>query len=134
LLAAYRGQQEHAWKSALEDFVEGALERIGRLNRLHRPPAMCFLDITGYTRLTEERGDEAAAEVAERLAALVRRCSQEHKGDPVKWLGDGGMFYFREPGQGVLAALQMAEGVAMEGLPPADGGMQAGPAVSQVGA
>ncbi len=133
LLAAYRGQQEHAWKGALEEFVEGALERTGRLSRLHRPPAMCFLDITGYTRLTEERGDEAAAEVAERLAALVRRSSQEHKGEPVKWLGDGVMFYFADPGEGVLAALQMVEGVATEGLPPAHVGMHAGPVVFQEG-
>jgi adenylate cyclase len=133
LLAAYRGQQEHAWKSALEEFVEGALERTGRLSRLHRPPAVCFLDITGYTRLTEERGDEAAAEVAERLAALVRRSSQEHRGEPVKWLGDGVMFYFPDPGQGVLGVLQMVEGVAMEGLPPAHVGMHAGPVVFQEG-
>jgi adenylate cyclase len=133
LLAAYRGQQEHAWKSALEEFVERALERTGLLSRLHRPPAMCFLDITGYTRLTEERGDDAAAEVAERLAGLVRRSSQEHKGEPVKWLGDGVMFYFPDPGQGVLAALQMVEGVAMEGLPPARVGIHAGPVVFQEG-
>ncbi len=133
LLAAYRGHQEHTWKGALEQFVEAALERTGRLSRLHRPPAMCFLDITGYTRLTEERGDEAAAEVAERLAAFVRRSSQEHQGEPVKWLGDGVMFYFRDPGQGVLAALQMVEGVAMEALPPAHVGMHAGPVVFQEG-
>jgi adenylate cyclase len=133
LLAAYRGQQEHAWKSTLEEFVESALERTGRLSRLHRPPAICFLDITGYTRLTEERGDEAAADVAERLATLVRRSSQEHKGEPVKWLGDGVMFYFGDPGQGVLAALQMVEGVATEGLPPAHVGMHAGPVVFQEG-
>jgi hypothetical protein len=59
LLGMYHGQQEHAWsKSAVEE-VEGALERAGLYSRLHRPPAVCFLDITGYTRLTEERGDEA---------------------------------------------------------------------------
>ena len=73
-------------------------EGAGLHSRLDRPPAMCFLDITGYTRLTEERGDEAAAELAAQLADLVRRSSQEHGGTPVKWLGDGVMFYFREPG------------------------------------
>jgi adenylate cyclase len=133
LLAAYRGQQEHAWKGALEEFVEAALERTGRLSRLHRPPAVCFLDITGYTRLTEERGDDAAAGVAERLAAFVRRSSQAHKGEPVKWLGDGVMFYFPDPGEGLLAALEMAAGVAVEGLPPAHVGMHAGPVVFQEG-
>jgi adenylate cyclase len=51
----------------------------------------------------------------------------------VKWLGDGVMFYFPDPGQGVLAALQMVEGVAKEGLPPAHVGMHAGPVVFQEG-
>src|SRR5256885_15214596 len=61
LVAIYSGQQEHAWsQSALED-VEDALERAGLLSRLHRPPAVCFLDLTGFTRLTEERGAEPAA-------------------------------------------------------------------------
>ena len=73
---------------------EGALEQAGLYSRLDRPPAVCFLDITGYTRLTEERGDEAAADLAARLAGLVRRSAQEHDGTPVKWLGDGVMFYF----------------------------------------
>jgi hypothetical protein len=29
---------------------------------------MCFLDLSGYTRLTKERGDEAAAAMAASLA------------------------------------------------------------------
>jgi adenylate cyclase len=133
LLAIYRGQQEHAWsKNAVED-VEAALERAGLHSRLHRPPAMCFLDITGYTRLTEERGDEAAADLAAMLATLVRRSSQEHGGQPVKWLGDGVMFYFGDPGQGVMAALDMVEGVASHALPPARVGIHAGPVVFQEG-
>ena len=80
LLAIYHGQQEHAWsRSAVED-VEARWSGPACYSRLHRPPAVCFLDITGYTRLTEERGDEAAADLAARLAALVRRSSQEHGG------------------------------------------------------
>jgi adenylate cyclase len=133
LLGVYRIQQEHAWsKSAVED-VESALERAGLYRRMHRPPAVCFLDISGYTQLTEERGDEAAADLAAKLASLVRRSSQEHGGQPVKWLGDGVMFYFPDPGQAVLAALDMVEGVAMHALPPARVGIQAGPVVFQEG-
>jgi adenylate cyclase len=133
LLAIYHGQQEHAWsQSALED-VEAALERAGLLSRLHRPPAVSFLDLTGFTRLTEEQGDEAAADLAEKLAALVRLCSQEHEGRPVKWLGDGVMFYFQDPGQSVLAALDMVEGAANRALPPARVGIHAGAVIFQEG-
>ena len=118
LLGIYRTQQEHAWsKSAVED-VEAALEKAGLHSRLHRPPAVCFLDITGYTRLTEERGDEAAADLAAKLATIVRRSSQVHGGKAVKWLGDGVMFYFPDPGQAVLAALDMVEGVANQSSRP----------------
>jgi adenylate cyclase len=133
LLAIWHGQQEHAWSKNHLENVESALERAGLLSRLHRPPAMCFLDLTGYTRLTEERGDEAAADLAGKLAILVRRCSQEHGGQSVKWLGDGVMFYFPDPGSSVLAALDMVEGVATETLPPAHVGIHAGPVVFQEG-
>jgi len=91
------------------------------------------LDLTGYTRLTEERGDVAAAELAARLATLVRRSAQEYGGTPVKWLGDGVMFYFRAPAGAVLAALEMAAAVGRQGLPPAHVGIHAGPVVFQEG-
>jgi class 3 adenylate cyclase len=133
LLAIYHGQQDHSWSQGFVEHVENVLERAGLHRPLARPPAMCFLDITGYTRLTEERGDEAAADLATRLAALVRRSSQEHGGKTVKWLGDGVMFHFPEPGDAVLAALEMVEGVASHGLPPAHVGLHAGPVVFQEG-
>jgi adenylate cyclase len=133
LLAIYHGQQEHTWSQGFVEHVEGALERAGLHHRLERPPAVCFLDITGYTRLTEERGDAAAAELAARLARLVRRSSREHEGTAVKWLGDGVMFYFREPGDAVLAAVEMVEAVGRHRLPPAHVGIHAGPVVFQEG-
>ena len=133
LLAIYHGQQEHAWSQVFVEHVEGALEATGLYRRLDRPPAVCFLDLTGYTRLTEERGDEAAADLAARLAGLVRRSAQEHGGTPVKWLGDGVMFYFREPAAAVLAALEMVAVVGSHGLPPAHVGIHAGPVVFQEG-
>ncbi|HEV2825522.1 MAG TPA: adenylate/guanylate cyclase domain-containing protein [Actinomycetota bacterium] len=133
LLAIYHGQQDHAWTQGLAEHVEGVLERAGLYRRLDRPPAVCFLDLTGYTRLTEERGDEAAADLAARLAGLVRRSAQEHGGTPVKWLGDGVMFYFREPAAAVLAAVELVEVVGRNGLPPAHVGIHAGPVIFQEG-
>jgi len=133
LLSIYHGQQEHAWSTSAVEDVEAALERAGLFRPVRRPPAVCFLDITGYTRLTEERGDEAAADLATKLATLVRGSSREHDGQPVKWLGDGVMFYFPNPGDGVSAALDMVEGLPAAGLPPAHVGIHAGPVVFQDG-
>jgi adenylate cyclase len=133
LIALYRGQQEHVWMESAVETVEAALEGEGLLDRLRRAPAMCFLDITGYTRLTEERGDEAAADLASKLSTVVRRSSMEHGGQPVKWLGDGVMFYFRDPGDGVLGALDMVEEVSRNDLPPAHVGIHAGPVIFQEG-
>ena len=61
--------------------MEDELERAGLLSRLHHPPAVCFLDLTGYTRLTEERGDEAAADLAETLAGAGPALARGNMGD-----------------------------------------------------
>jgi adenylate cyclase len=133
LLGAYRRQQELAWVEQLVEDIEAALEATGALGRPGRVPAMCFLDLVGYTRLTEERGDAAAAEAAETLAVLVGRSAREHGGVPVKWLGDGVMVWFREPSGAVLAALDMVARLPESGLPPAHVGVAAGPVVVQGG-
>jgi len=133
LLAVYRAQQEHAWHENFIEDVESALERAGLRARSGLPPAFCFLDLTGYTRLTEERGDEAAAELAARLSGLVRQRAERYLGKVVRWLGDGVMFYFREPGPAVRAALEMMEDIAGEGLPTAHVGVSAGPVVVRGG-
>jgi adenylate cyclase len=133
LLAIYRGQQEYVWTRSAVETIEGALEAAGLYERMHQPPAVSFLDLSGYTRLTEERGDEAAADLASRLRLLVRQSARNHGGESVKWLGDGVMSYFPEPGNGVLAALDMVERAVNASLPPARVGIHAGPVVFQEG-
>lgn len=133
LLAFYRANQDHTWTENLIEEVEDALDRAGLRSRIATTPAICFLDITGYTRLTEERGDEAAAELVVRLTPLVQRPADRHGGKVVKRLGDGVMFHFRDPGDAVLAALEMLEAVSDAGLPPAHIGLDAGPVVFQGG-
>src|SRR5829696_4919592 len=133
LLATYRRQQELTWIEQLVEEIEAALEETDVLDRPGRVPAMCFLDLVGYTRLTEEQGDQVAAELAETLAVLVDRSSREHGGVPVKWLGDGVMVHFREPAGAVLAALGMVEQLPAAGLPAAHVGVAAGPVVAQGG-
>ena len=94
---------------------------------------MCFLGITGYTRLTQKRGDAAAAQLAEGLGRLAQQTSVKHGGRAVKWLGDGVMLHCPNPGPGVVAALEMVAGAAEAGLPPAHVGLHAGPVIFQEG-
>ena len=132
-MAVYHRQQELAWIEDQVEHVEAALGEVGAHARPERVPAMCFLDLAGYTRLTEEQGDQAAAELAGTLAVLVERSSRAHGGTPVKWLGDGVMLYFRRPAEAVEAALGMVGEVPEAGLPPAHVGVAAGPVVVQGG-
>ena len=133
LVAMYRAQLRHAYTSNIVDGITSELAALGIVASNERPPAMCFLDITGFTRLTSERGDKAAADLADVLGRLVMRVSVEHGGRPVKWLGDGVMLHFRDPGAAVVAALTMADEVPRAGLPPAHVGLHAGPVVFQDG-
>jgi adenylate cyclase len=97
-----RRHLDHEILSFIVETTEEYLQERGIApRRTRRPPAIAFLDLTGYTALTEERGDEAAAELAGRLASLVHRAAQSHGGHPVKWLGDGVMFYFPDAGGAV---------------------------------
>ena len=133
IVELYRLRQAQAWTANIITALEMQLAAAGLYSRLEHPPAMCFLDITGYTRLTQEHGDAAAADLASRLARLVERTSISNGGRPVKWLGDGVMFFFKDPGPGVVAALEMVAGVVAAGLPPAHVGLHAGPVIFQEG-
>ena len=133
ILGIYHGQQTHEWQAGMISSIEQALERAGVSSRLKHPPAICFLDLTGYTRLTQEHGDRAAADTAEMLGRVVRRSSSQHGGKAIKWLGDGVMFHFPQPGAGTLAALEMVTEARAAGLPPAHVGLHAGPILFQEG-
>ena len=134
LMSIYHAQQTHVWLTNIVDGAAAALEGAGlRIREEKSPPAMCFLDVTGYTQLTQERGDAAAAALVEKLSRIVQRISVQHGGRPVKWLGDGVMFHFPDPGLGVVAAIEMVESLAAAGLPPAHVGLHAGPIIIQEG-
>jgi adenylate cyclase len=106
---------------------------LGSLRRFRNLRAICFVDLTGYTRLTEERGDEFAAELASQLASLVKDISRRPGGQPIQWLGEGGMFHFNEPQAAVLAGLDMLESAPGAELPPMHIGIHTGPVIFQDG-
>jgi adenylate cyclase len=133
ILAMAHGQQTSAWTKNIFEGFERELIDAGLHAAEGVPPAICFLDVTGFTRLTEERGDAMAADLAGRLARIVQRTSVGHGGKPIKWLGDGVMFHFREPAGAVRAAVEMVDGARDAGLPPAHVGVHAGPVLFQEG-
>jgi adenylate cyclase len=134
LVWMYRRHEEHATIEHLLEHLYGLMEEVGlQETRTDHPPAICFLDLAGYTRLTEERGDEAAAQTVSALADVVRDTSGGHRGRPVKWLGDGVMFHFHDPEGAVQASLEMVERIPAEGLPPAHVGIAAGPIIARDG-
>jgi adenylate cyclase len=134
LILLYRRHFEHYVLDVTVLRAEAGLERAGLARRRpERPPAIAFLDLTGYTRLTEERGDRAAAELAGRLTDIVYELAHRHGGRPVKLLGDGVMFHFPDPAQAVICGLELVERVPQLGLPLARVGLHTGPVVFQHG-
>ncbi len=127
-------QLEHHTTQFVFEYVETAIEEAGGAPaRAASPPAMAFVDLTGYTALTEELGDEAAAERATLLASVVQEVAHAGGGRVMKLLGDGAMFYFEDPGAAVLSGLELVERVDGSDLPPARVGIAAGPVVFREG-
>jgi adenylate cyclase len=130
-------QQRHREHSVLEYIVavtEGFMEERGITPPQPRqPPAIAFLDLTGYTTLAEERGDQAAAELAASLASIVQETAQARRGRPVKWLGDGVMFHFSDPSGAILTGLELVEQTEKAISVPARVGINAGAVIAQEG-
>jgi class 3 adenylate cyclase len=96
-------------------------------------PAVAFLDLTGFTSLTQERGDTIAAEMALRLAELASRAVATHRGRVVKLLGDGVLMHFPDIVEAVDAALDLMDLLAASDLPPGHVGITQGPIVARDG-
>jgi adenylate cyclase len=130
----YRRHSEAFETEHLFDHVETALEDAGVHRREPRQVEGCvFADLSGYTMLTEESGDEEAARVSLRLAELVNEIASRHRGAVVKMLGDGVHFHFKDPHDAVMASLEIVDRVQPAGLPPAHIGVNAGPMIYDEG-
>jgi adenylate cyclase len=108
--------------------VETALEQAGvRPRPPHQVETAVFADLTGFTELTEESGDDVAAEVALTFARLASEVAARYRGNVIKLLGDGVFLQFRDPDDAVLASLDMVDSAPSRGLPAAHIGINAGP-------
>ena len=130
-------QRRHRERAVIDYIVavtEGFMETRG-ITPPHprKPPAIAFLDLTGYTTLAEEQGDQAAAELAAGLASIVQEGARTHRGRPVKWLGDGVMFHFNDPSGAILSGLDLVEQTEKTTSLPARIGINAGAVIVQEG-
>jgi adenylate cyclase len=130
----YRRHQETFSTEHQFAHVETALELAGvRARPTPGVEAAAFADLTGYTSLSEEAGDAAAADVSLALSQLVKETASRHRGEVVKMLGDGVHFHFRDPHDAVRASLDVVRRVRPRGLPPAHVGVNAGPMIYDEG-
>ena len=126
----YRRHLEHYSVEVTVENIELAFERAG-LGRspLGGTPAIAFVDLTGFTALSEDVGDEAAAGIAERLTDTVRQRAAEAGGRAVKFMGDGAMLHFPDPVAAARCVLGLVDEIPALGLPQAHAGISSGPVV-----
>jgi adenylate cyclase len=93
-----------------------------------RPPAISFVDISGYTSLTETHGDRTATETADRLRGLAEQSARAHQGTVVKLLGDGVMLHFENVDRGLAGVLELVDRLETADL-TAHAGVHAGPVI-----
>ena len=121
-------------ESTFQHIVEAMESELGE----HRvavgaEPAIAFIDLSGYTRLAEEAGDDEAAAQASRFIIAVEAAASESGGRLVKVLGDGVMMHFENSDSAIRAAIGVLSRVQRQGLPAARAGIHSGPMVRRDG-
>jgi adenylate cyclase len=100
----------------------------------HPAPTFLFADLVGYTALTEQRGDDAAARVAREFWRAMSALSREHRAWQVKSMGDAAMIWAPDATQAVLLAARAVDEVGTRAdLLPVRVGVHTGPAVMRGG-
>jgi adenylate cyclase len=128
-----RRHMEQSLNALNVESMERALEASGLRAALHAWPAIVFADLSGFTRLTEELGDELAAAHASKLSHLAVSAASANGGRLVKQLGDGVMLAFDRTGDALAGALDLRELANDAGLPPLHSGLSAGPVIERDG-
>jgi class 3 adenylate cyclase len=114
--------------------IERRLQQRGLMPKsTEHPPAVAFVDVSGYTRLTVDRGDDFSARTSIRLAELAEMVMRRHSGRVVKLLGDGVLLLFDSPCIAVEAVAELTRLMVRAGLPAAHAGIHAGPVVERDG-
>ena len=125
---------ERALRERIINLTESILISANRMPaRLERPPAIAFVDLSGYTSMTLELGDEHAVAAADRLRELSEDAVRRVHGNVVKLLGDGVLLRFDDAPSAIRATLGLVDGIVDTGLPPVHAGIAAGTVIVRDG-
>jgi adenylate cyclase len=106
------------------------VSRRRRWMRSHPAPTFVFVDLVGYTSVTEARGDHAAARIAREFQRTMKDLSREHGAWQVKSMGDGVMIWAPDAVHALALAAETLQTVGSRpGLLPVRIGVHTGPAV-----
>lgn len=128
--------QRYVEQEFTANIVEGievfmAARHLTPMPKMAPPPAIVFVDLSGFTKLTEERGDEAAVRTATGLQRDAETVARRRGGRLVKLLGDGALLRFSEAKASVQAALDLVEALEPRGSLAAHAGIDTGPVVER---
>jgi adenylate cyclase len=97
--------------------------------RRHPAPTFVFADLVGYTAMTDEQGDRAAADLAREFRRTMCALSRDHGATQVKSMGDGVMIWAPDAAAAVALAADTVERVGTRpDLLPVRVGVHTGPA------
>jgi class 3 adenylate cyclase len=95
------------------------------------PPAIVFVDLSGFSRLTGELGDESAVRAAASLQRRADEAATRHGGRLVKLLGDGALLRATDATSGVDAALDLVGATDADSTVSSHAGVHAGPVIER---
>lgn len=121
----YRHVRQSVDRANLEGLEESMARQGYVLPGPPRIPAIAFVDVSGYTTMTEKYGDDMALRTSEIVRDQGQAVAREYGGSVVKVLGDGVMLHFERVHQAVPAVVELVERLQSEGL-AAHAGVHAG--------
>jgi adenylate cyclase len=132
----------HVERRLAADVVDNVLTAVGPFAaRVRDPrsgarlPAVAFVDMSGYTAMTESAGDDAAARATSRFEHAVVTATTASGGRVVKLLGDGALLLFPDADpcvSAVRAVTSIRDELVADGLHP-HAGVDVGPVVERDG-
>ena len=129
---------ERHLRRSIEAFSLETTEQLLAAERIVPPrtvvlPGVAFVDLTGFTRVTRQLGDEVAAGMSLRLGELAREQADAHGGRLVKLLGDGALLQLPDAAAAVSASLALIDALPAAGLGGGHAGVSRGPVIVREG-